>query len=182
MDDIKTKTDEELTELVKKGDKELYGQLVERYQTKLARYAYFLLGDHAKASDAVQEGFIKAYINLQGFNPKKKFASWLYRIVHNEAMNLVDKHKNTIILEPDVDFDGGYNPEDDYFRQELIDHMQECLEQLALIYREQLSLYYLDNKSYEEISDILRLPMGTVATRINRAKVIMKKICQTKMK
>ena len=65
-------------------------------------------------------------------------------------------------------------------KEELVANTRECLDKMDLIYREPLSLYYLEDKSYEEIGDILRLPMGTVATRINRAKVIMRKICLTK--
>lgn len=182
MDDIETKKDEEIVELVKRNNKELYVHLIKRYQSKLMRYAEYLIGNHDKASDAVQESFIKAYINLNGFDSKKKFSSWIYRIVHNESMNLIDKHKKTVIINPDIDFDSGLNIEDMYIKGELVTHAQGCLEKMALIYREPLSLFYLEDKAYEEISDILRLPMGTVATRISRAKIILKKICQTKIK
>jgi RNA polymerase sigma-70 factor (ECF subfamily) len=180
MEDIKTKTDEEIVEIVRNDNKELYAQIIERYQDKLLRYAEYLIGDHDKASDAVQESFIKAYINLNGFDVKKKFSSWIYRIVHNEAMNLIDKNKKTVKLDPEVDFDSGLNIEDAYIKEELVSHAHACLEEMNINFREPLSLYYIENKSYEEISDILRLPMGTVAVRINRAKVILKKICQTK--
>lgn len=180
MEDIKTKTDEEIVEIVRNDNKELYAQIIERYQDKLLRYAEYLIGDHDKASDAVQESFIKAYINLNGFDVKKKFSSWIYRIVHNEVINLIDKNKRTVKLDPDIDFDSGLNIEDAYIKEELVSHAHACLEEMNINFREPLSLYYIENKSYEEISDILRLPMGTVAVRINRAKVILKKICQTK--
>lgn len=180
MEDIKTKTDEEIVEIVRNDNKELYAQIIERYQDKLLRYAEYLIGDHDKASDAVQESFIKAYINLNGFDVKKKFSNWIYRIVHNEVINLIDKNKRTVKLDPDIDFDSGLNIEDAYIKEELVSHAHTCLEEMNINYREPLSLYYIENKSYEEISDILRLPMGTVAVRINRAKVILKKICQTK--
>ncbi|KKS07563.1 hypothetical protein A3K01_00260 [candidate division WWE3 bacterium RIFOXYD1_FULL_43_17] len=182
MDDYKNKTDEEIVELVSKGNKELYAEIIQRYQTRLMRYARYLIDDYAKASDAVQESFIKAYINLNGFHMKKKFSSWIYRIVHNEAMNLIDKHKKNIVLDDGIDFDSGIDVEDSYMKEEIAAHTRECLENMDLIYREPLSLFYLEDKSYEEIGDILRLPMGTVATRINRAKAIMRKICQTKTK
>lgn len=181
MDDNKNKTDEEIVELVRKGNKELYVHIIQRYQNKLMRYATYLIGDQDKASDAVQESFIKAYINLNGFDTKKKFSSWIYRIVHNEVMNLVEKHKKYISLDYDTEFDGGINVENSYIKEEIVLHTRECIEQMELIYREPLSLYYLEDKSYDEISDILRLPMGTVATRLNRAKGVMRKICQTKM-
>ncbi|OGC73819.1 hypothetical protein A2337_03395 [candidate division WWE3 bacterium RIFOXYB2_FULL_43_9] len=182
MEDFNIKTDEEIVEIVRADNKELYALLVKRYQTKLMRYAEYLIGDHEKASDAVQQSLIKAYVNLNGFDTKKKFSSWVYRIVHNEAMNLIDKHKKDVRINPDMDFDSGVDLEDLYIKNELVSHARDCIKEMGLIYREPLSLYYLDDKSYEEISDILRLPMGTVATRINRAKNILKKICQTKAK
>ncbi len=180
MEEIKNKTDEEIIKLVRQSDKELYSQIIKRYQDKLIRYAEYLIGDYDKASDVVQESFIKAYINLNGFNPNKKFSSWIYRIVHNEAINLMNKNKRTVKMDPDIDFDSEINIEDIYVRNELVSHTHDCLEKMDLIYREPLSLYYLEDKSYEEISDILRLPMGTVAVRINRAKIILKNICKEK--
>ncbi|KKS31137.1 hypothetical protein A2380_01490 [candidate division WWE3 bacterium RIFOXYB1_FULL_43_24] len=180
MDDYKNKTDEEIVELISKGNKDLYAEIIRRYQTRLMRYAQYLVDDYAKASDAVQESFIKAYINLNGFNTKKKFSSWIYRIVHNEVINIIDKHKKSIVFDESIDFDSGINVEDSYMKEELAAHTHECLDSMDLKYREPLSLYYLEDKSYEEIGDILRLPIGTVATRINRAKAIMRKICQTK--
>lgn len=182
MYDINNKTDEEIVESVKKGNKEMYAHIIRRYQAKLTRYATYLIGDHDKASDAVQESFIKAYVNLNGFDIKRKFSSWIYRIVHNESMNIIAKHKKVVQLDSFVDYNSVENLEDSYIKSELISQVRECLDQTDLLYREPLSLFYLEDKSYSEISDILRLPMGTIAIRIKRAKIIMRKICQTKMK
>ncbi len=179
MDDNKNTTDEELVELVRQGNKELYGEIIRRYQTKLMRYAYYLAGDEAKASDAVQDGFIKAYINLNSFQTKRKFSSWIYQIVHNEVMNILGKYKHSFSIEDYMDFSSTDNLEDAYIKEEVASSIHKCLDTMDIKYREPLSLYYIENKSYEEIGDILRLPMGTVATRINRAKVMMRKICQT---
>jgi RNA polymerase sigma-70 factor (ECF subfamily) len=180
MEDVDFVTDEELVLQVIQNNKELYAKLIKRYQDKLMRYAGYLLGDPDKASDVVQEAFIKAYINLKSFDPSKKFTSWLYRIAHNEAINIIEKTKRVIALDPESELDGGVNVEDDFVKQELITHAQECLNQMAIMYREPLSLYYLDDKSYDEISDILRIPIGTVGTRINRAKSLMKRLCLKK--
>ncbi|MBW6441948.1 RNA polymerase sigma factor [Patescibacteria group bacterium] len=180
--EIKSKTDEEIVEIVRNYNKEQFVYLVRRYEDKLIRYAQYLIGDYDKANDAVQQAFIKAYINLNGFDLKKKFSSWIYRIVHNEAINLIGKDKKTVIINPDIDFDSGENTEEDYLKGELVAHTHECLKKMALIYREPISLYYLENKSYKEIGDILRLPIGTVSVRINRAKVILKKICEKQIK
>jgi RNA polymerase sigma-70 factor, ECF subfamily len=177
MIDIAKLSDEEIVKLVREKDKELYSHIIRRYQNKLMRYVISLVTDEPKAADVVQETFIKAYINLNNFNLKKKFSSWIYRIAHNESMNTF-RYKKQISLFDNIDFDSGVNLEDDLVKKELQVHVKECFAQMPIIYREPLSLYFLEEKSYEEISDILRMPIGTVGTRINRAKLIMKKICQ----
>ena len=171
-------SDEQLVDYIREKDKEAYVEIINRYKEGLIRYAAYLTGDNDSASDAVQEAFIKAYINLNGFNTKKKFSSWIYRIVHNEAMNLLRKDNKELPMFKDVDFKSGVNLEEELIKKELQAHARYCLSRMPLIYREALSLYFLEERSYEEISDILRIPIGTVGTRINRAKVLMKKICQ----
>ena len=76
------------------------------------------------------------------------------------------------------DFKSEDDIEDDFQEKEIKENVERCLKEISLLYSEPLSLYYIDEKSYEEISDILRIPMGTVAIRISRAKKLMKKICQ----
>lgn len=171
-------SDEELAVEIRTNDKERYAELVERYQEKLLRYAIFLIHDEQKALDIVQDSFIKAYINLNGFDAKKKFSRWIYRIVHNEAMNSLKKYRKELPILPEMDFASDESMEETVIKKETVARAQGCLEEIAVLYREPLVLFYLDEKSYEEISDILRIPMGTVATRMNRAKALMKKICQ----
>ena len=96
MADVRTLSDEELVTIIRKNDKEQYAEIVRRYQDKLRRYATVLVHDDQRALDIVQESFIKAFIHLQGFNTKKKFSSWLYRIVHNEAINAVKKTRKEV--------------------------------------------------------------------------------------
>jgi RNA polymerase sigma-70 factor, ECF subfamily len=182
MNDISKVSDEDVVKIVRHSDKELYAEIIKRYQTKLLRYARYIMGDDHMGADVVQESFIKAYINLNGFDTKKKFSSWIYRIVHNEAMNMLDKHKKQRPMDTQLEYDSGVNIEDDFIKNELVNHAQHCLEQMPILYKEPLSLFYLEKKSYEEISDILRIPIGTVGTRVNRAKGIMKKLCQKNKK
>ena len=173
-----TSTDEELAVETRSTNKERYGELVRRYEDKLMRYATHLLHDEQKAMDVVQDSFIKAYVNLNGFDQKKKFSSWIYRIVHNESMNAVKKYQKETPMFKDLDWESDEDIEQDFTRKEIIQKAHMCLDKMPIRYSEPLALYYLDDKSYEEISDILRIPMGTVATRINRAKAMMKIICQ----
>ena len=178
MKNILKMTDKEIVDIVTKKDKELYSEIVKRYEEKLLRYAGYLVSDSHLAADIVQESFIKAYINLNGFDRKKKFSSWIYRIVHNEAMNAVKKQKKHSPIYENIDLDSGINLEDKIIIKEMKGKTHKCLSRMPVIYKEPLSLFYLEEKSYEEISDILRIPIGTVGTRVNRAKILMKKICQ----
>lgn len=173
-------SDEKLVELVREKDQELYRELVRRYQAKLLRYAQWLVNDPDRAADVVQEALVKAFINLKGFNTKKKFSSWIYRIVHNEAINLVKKERKKISLENNQWLEqianGEEGPEEKLAKKEVQKMVNQCLKKLPVAYREPLALHYLEERSYEEISDILRMPMGTVGTRINRGKKMMKRI------
>ena len=93
MDIYEKLSDEEIVEHIRKSDRELYSIIIKRYQEKLLRYANNLIKNEDKSRDAVQESFIKAFINLESFNTKKKFSSWIYRIVHNETLNIIKKYK-----------------------------------------------------------------------------------------
>jgi RNA polymerase sigma-70 factor (ECF subfamily) len=179
MRDNETISDEELVGKVRSIDQELYVLIVDRYQNKLLRYATSLVKDEHKAADIVQDSFIKAFINLQGFNVTKSFSSWIYRIVHNEAMNNVKKYRKEVPLSDDVDFSSDEDIEKNLERKETIEQVVRCLGEIPLLYAEPIELHFIEEKSYEEISDILRIPIGTVATRINRAKILMKTICQS---
>lgn len=178
MFEYENKTDEEIVLYIQSKDQEVYFVIVERYQAKLFRYVNSIVHNLAKTTDVVQETFIKAFINLQSFDNKKKFSSWIYRIAHNESINAIKKNNKEVSFEEDFDIESSENITDNFEKKEIIDNIQKCIKKMPLIYSEPLSLYAVEDKSYEEISDILRIPMGTVATRISRAKILMKNICQ----
>jgi len=171
-------TNEQLADYVRTRDQESYRELVKRFQSKLMRYANYLTGDEQKASDVVQEAFIKAFVNLNSFDVTKSFSTWIYRIVHNQAINELKKYAKEIAMDEKFDIKDNKDIELDLEKKEVREKVLKCLLQLPLTYREPLMLMYFDDKSYQEISDILRLPIGTVGTRINRAKAAMKKLCQ----
>jgi RNA polymerase sigma-70 factor (ECF subfamily) len=180
QNDIEKISDESVVEKVCAEDRELYAELMKRYQAKLMRYITNLIKDKDKSADVVQSTFIKAFINLNGFDTSKKFSSWLYRIAHNEAMNLIDKHQKETPFPEGFDVESEEDIEKDFEKNETREKIEKCLTDMPVLYSEPLSLYYMEEKTYEEISDILQIPMGTVATRISRAKLLMKKLCQTK--
>ena len=181
MQNLTNKSDKYIVTYTRSINKQAYAQIIKRYQDKLFRYARYLVNDEEKALDIVQESFIKAYINLNSFNTKKKFSSWIYRIVHNQAINIIQKHKKELPLIDDIDFDSGIDVESDFSKKEVAYMLKKCLKQMPLSYREPITLYYLEERSYQEISDILQIPSNTVGTRISRAKTLMKKLCLNKI-
>lgn len=178
MQDLKKLTDEEIVKLVILKDKNLYSELVNRYENKLLRYVKYITNNNHKTEDIVQETFIKAFVNLKGFNKKLRFSSWIYRITHNQAINALEKHKKEVKIDENFIIDEKENLELELDKKIISEKIKKCLNRIPLMYREPVSLFFLEEKSYEEISDILRIPMGTVGTRISRAKLLMKNICK----
>jgi RNA polymerase sigma-70 factor (ECF subfamily) len=170
-------------------DKDNFALLIERYEKKLFRYIKRFTGLSNECSeDVLQEVFIKIYKNLNNYDPDLSFSSWAYRITHNEAINYLRKNKGneTIAIEtddPDVvnlidilEDDTDIHKETE--QKELAEKVHKLLYRLPAKYRDVMVLYYLEEKNYSEISDILKKPMGTVATLLNRAKSKFRKIAK----
>lgn len=174
---IENLSDEELVEKVLQN-KDLYVFLVERYEEKLLRYILRISSSSLEdAQDILQEVFISAYKNLNGFDQDLKFSSWIYRITHNRVIS----HYRKVTARPKTTTYEGDNEllnilssnEDiakDLERKYTAKEVREVLERMDEKYREVLVLKFLEDKDYKEISDVLEKPMGTVATLINRAK------------
>lgn len=167
-------------EIIRKSLEEVdfFSCLYERYEARLLRYIRNLTQlPTDEVEDILQESFIKVWKNLRSFDQNLKLSSWIYRIVHNtaishlrkQASHHVDKKSNwndTLLADiPDSSVPGRW--EDD---RELEEGIRKVLNLLPIHYKEVLVLRYLENMSYEEISDVLKIPEGTVATRISRAK------------
>lgn len=182
------KTDEELTELVKNSsDADAFGELVERYNYKLSRYASKFLYNIEDRKDVVQEVFIKAYRNIQSFNSSKRFSPWIYKIAHNEFVNALIKNKREKVSFFDMDIvfpnlASSLKTDDFAERKEQKKMVEECLEKLNAKYREVVVLYYIEGFSYEDISEILKIPKSTVGVRLSRAKERLKKYCDNSNK
>ncbi|MFN4213028.1 MAG: RNA polymerase sigma factor [Microgenomates group bacterium] len=177
--DIKKLTDEEIVEKIIKEDKQLFAEIIERYEKKILRYIYYLTGDSQENQDIAQNIFIKAYINLKSFNKSFKFSSWLFRIAHNEAVNFLKKKKYNLSFDEKIlKIEDEKKIDEEVFKKQLKIMVKKCLEQLPILYKEVVDLFYFENLSYEEISDVLKIPPGTVAIRLSRAKSFLKKICQ----
>ena len=157
---------------------DFFSCLYERYEARLLRYIKRLThATNMEAEDILQESFINIWKNLHAFDQGLKLSSWIYRIVHNQAVSGLRK-KLSYGKDEAMEWDETLNasiPDETPGNglEELPDLDQSThavLEQLPLPYKEVLVLKFLENMSYEEISDVLKMPEGTVATRINRAK------------
>jgi RNA polymerase sigma-70 factor, ECF subfamily len=181
------KTDEELVALTIK-DQDFFSCLVDRYDPKLTRYIMRISASTREdAEDLLQEIFVKAYRNLHDFDQSLKFSSWIYRIAHNQVVSAWRKTKTrpqVIKFEADEDFlkfiPGDEDLALDTERKFAAKEVRALLEYLDAKYKEVLVLKYLEEKDYKEISDILRKPLGTVATLINRAKKQFARIVKEK--
>lgn len=183
--DINKKSDEELVVLVLENQ-DYFLYLVRRYENKLTRYISRISNLNLdETEDVLQEVFIKVYKNLNGFDTSLKFSSWIYRITHNEVISNFRRIKNkATIIHEDLDGNIMKNIADELDIEEEInlgflkDNLFEILDQMDLKYKEVLVLRFWEQKSYSEISDILKKPEGTVATLINRAKKHFLKILE----
>lgn len=171
-----TLTDEDIVDRIRSGNRDLYAVIMERYSQKLMRYVLNLVHDDDQAAHIVQDTFIKSYINLSGFDSHKKFSSWIYRIAHNEALNIIKKGRKEVPLLVELEFASEEDLIKSFEEKETSEQVRKYLNALPLIYSEILNLFYLEEKSYQEISDILRIPVGTVAIRLSRAKKLMKNL------
>lgn len=174
-------SDEDLVTHIRDHDQEQYKILVQRYQDALLRYANKILNnDEETAKDVVQQAFIKAFVNLQGFDTKRKFSSWIYRIVHNEAINMLRKYKKEITIEQEMWETIKDTSVDETIetltKKEMQKELQALIERIPMTYKAPLTLYFFEEQSYEEISDILRIPINTVGTNIYRGKKLLHRL------
>ncbi len=159
--------DEALVIASREGDEKAFGELVKRYQQFVIRQAYGYLGDNESAKDAAQDIFIKAYEGLPYLENERIFKSWLYRIGRNHCLNLV--HRRKIEEDHKVIPEGTSNPNTDL---KLV--IRKQIGHLAEKDREILILRYFQDLKYEEIADLLNIPLSSVKVRLHRAKQSLK--------
>jgi RNA polymerase sigma-70 factor, ECF subfamily len=176
ISDCEQKNDLQLVSLSLKNQ-EYYYCLMKRYEIPLMNYVRKLSGmSQSDVEDVLQEVFILAYQNLNDYDRQFKFSSWIYRIAHNQTVSMLRKktknYQDISWDEHDLDqlVQSDFDLEQSLFQK--IDHrnLLQSIDTLPLKYKEVLLLKFIEEKDYQEISDILRKPMGTIGTLINRAK------------
>lgn len=165
------------------GEERAFQELVQRYQTRLLNFIYRTIGDREKAEDLVQEVFIRVYRHLHRFDRSKKFSTWIYTIASNLAKNeLRNRSRNPLVLfqtiragfqdeDRPLQFeDSSMRPDDLYRKRHLRELVEQAVAQLPPHHREVFVLRELEGKTYEEIAEITSCNLGTVKSRLNRAR------------
>ena len=172
--------DAQLIDATLKGQSAAFGQLVTKYQDRLYHTLTHLLGSPEEAQDVAQDAFVQAFVKLDSFRGNSAFYTWLYRIAFNVAMShrrrkkpttSVDEAKEMAGVEP-IDTEGA--PERRMLESERAGQVHEALAQLSTEHRTVLVLREMDGQPYESIAEILDLPVGTVRSRLHRARLQMR--------
>jgi RNA polymerase sigma-70 factor, ECF subfamily len=165
------------------GDERAFGELVDRYDSRLLNFVYRTVGDRERAQDLVQETFVRVYRHLHRFDQTKKFSTWIYTIASNLAKNeLRNRSRNPLVLFQTIkkNWDADHRPlewedetmkPDDLFRKRHVREMVEkAVKELPEHHRLVFVLRELEGKTYEEIAEITDTNLGTVKSRLNRAR------------
>jgi RNA polymerase sigma-70 factor (ECF subfamily) len=175
--------DSELVERYLDGSQFAFQVLADRYHDRLLNFIYRTIGDRDRSEDLVQETFVRVYRHLHRYDPSKKFSTWIYTIASNLAKNeLRNRSRNPMVLFQaikknwDSDHrplqweDETYSPDDLYRKRHLREKVEEAVEQLPDHHRVVFVLREMEGKTYEEISEITGVTLGTVKSRLNRAR------------
>jgi RNA polymerase sigma-70 factor, ECF subfamily len=154
----------------RRGDLDAFERLVRAHQDRVYALAYRITGNHEDANDAAQEAFVKAFSALRQFRGDAAFSTWLHRIASNAALDLVRRRPVTPPVEIPTGLPAPDNPEDVAHRHEVQRRIHTALGQLPLEFRVAVVLRDLQGMAYDEIARILHVPIGTVRSRISRAR------------
>ncbi len=165
------------------GDERAFGEIVRRYHTRLLNFIYRMIGDRERAEDLVQEAFIRVHRHIHRFDPTRKFSTWVYTIASNLAKNeLRNRSRSPLVFyqsardkgEEDtrpLQFEDSRSRPDDMFTNRYLKELVDAtVARLSEHHRQVFVLRELEGRSYEEIAEITRCNLGTVKSRLNRAR------------
>lgn len=159
----------------RQGSRESFERLLIRYEKPIFNAAYRVLHDYEDAKDVTQNVFLKAFENLEHFDPKHRFFSWIYRIALNESINLCKSRRRFEAAE-DTRVEERNTPENLLSRTELGGVVQAALMSIGFEYRVVIVLRHFNDCSYQEISEILEIPEKTVKSRLFTARTLLRDI------
>jgi RNA polymerase sigma-70 factor, ECF subfamily len=183
MDDVLTSeaTDAELVERCRHGDETAFNSLVRRHQQRALNVAFQLLRNHEDATEVTQDAFVRIYRSLDEFRGECEFTTWLHRVVVNLARNKYRWWKRrgrqqTLPMEEAPQLAGGADaPDTEAVRTEFVQRLMAKMGELPEQFREVLVLRNIENMSYEQMAIALQCPVGTIKSRITRAREALRK-------
>jgi RNA polymerase sigma-70 factor (ECF subfamily) len=179
--------DQRLIDECLEGQTSAFGELVRRHQDRLYNIVFRLLGHADDAHDVVQDAFLQAFQSLDGFKGDAQFATWLHRIAFNTAMSWKRKRRVVLSINAGQDGEEGIEPPDtsDYGRPERAAELAEqerriqaALSRLSPEHRAVLVLKDMDGEKYEEMAEVLGVPIGTIRSRLHRARLELREILE----
>jgi RNA polymerase sigma-70 factor (ECF subfamily) len=172
--------EKEIIKRILLGDREVFGEIILKYQDFVFNVIRSYVKIEEDAKDITQEVFIRAYKGIERFKGDSKISSWLYRIACNLSLNWLNRNRSTdyeINEEVVENLEDETDQYDRIFEKELIvKEVDRIIDALPLRYKIVIKLYYFEDKSYKEISEILKLPQNTVKTYLFRAKKMVEKL------
>lgn len=186
-----SKEDDKLVSAAVEGDESAYAKLVEKYQKPLFFHIAKMVKDRDHIEDLVQEAFMKAFGNLKSYNTDYAFSTWLYRIATNHSIDYLRKRKlQTLSIDEPVKTregkleielpDESSHSDRNIIRKQRKKIINKSIEGLPEKYRQVIEMRHMEEKSYQEISEILGLPLGTVKAHIFRAREMLYKALKDK--
>jgi RNA polymerase sigma-70 factor (ECF subfamily) len=178
--------DDQLIADALQGDQKAYEALLARHNKAIFHVVMKIVRNREEAQDLVQETFMKAFNALASYRSEYRFSTWLYKIAANCAIDFVRKKRiDALSLDKPIETkdgtvefevpDSSWDPEQDWVRKQKLKSIEEAIDALPGKYREVIIHRHRDDKPYEEIADILKVPVGTVKARIFRARELLKK-------
>jgi RNA polymerase sigma-70 factor, ECF subfamily len=183
--DLSNLPDADLVAYAQQGRDEAYRELIGRYERPVFSLIYRMVRDREQAEDLAQETFIKVLNNIEKYSPEYKFSSWLFKIANNQAIDAMRRKRlDTVSIDGSANattaaeveassFElsaGGESALDELTNRELGTAIEQAIATLRPLYRSCILLRHVDGRSYEEIAQMLDLPLGTVKTYIHRAR------------
>ncbi len=178
--------DQVLIERAQKGDRDALDQLIRKYEKRAYQFAYRLTSNQDEACDVVGDAFVRIYSAMRNFKGNSAFTTWMYRILTNCFLDLRkrDRNRPSVSLEAAMQTDDGIVErqfESDEPTADLIAErnqreatIEQAVAMLPEYQRAMVTLYHAENLSYEEIAEALDLPIGTVKSRLNRARLSLR--------
>ena len=173
------KDQEKIIARARRGDADAFEQLVVAYREQVFRLALRMCGSEADADEVAQEAFLSAWKALPNFRGESQFSTWLYQLTTHAAIDLMRREKRQIAADDITEVsaaDPAPSPQQQAERSETRQAVRDAMGQLSPEYRQIVVLRFLQELSYEEIGAVLKLPSGTVKSRLNRAKAQLKEI------